>query len=245
MQLLNRKIVVTRPKQSSEKLIRQLQAEGFSTVNFPLIDLRIAKNAQQLLEQVKSANELYDWVVFTSPASAEFFFSLKYSADIFNKIAVVGDKTAQIINNKGYNVSFIPSKSDFDTLLNEFPAKEQDKVLFPHSKKTDISQIERLKQKVQLTEFVLYENFQVQYSKEECMEVFENAAAITFFSPSAVQSFCKQINQFLLTLPSQITFYSIGNKTTKALISCGFQSNVKTVSSGKTDEMVQLIKSTK
>ena len=151
------------------------------------------------------------------------------------------NKTDEALRKYGLKADFISSKADFDTLLKELRVDKNKLVLFPHSAKTKPVQLEKLREKVTLTDFVLYDNFPVLYTKEEWSEVLLSADAFTFFSPSAVNSFYEQIKKYALSLPQTVKFYSIGNKTATALQQCGFGNIVFTSQNGKTEQLIQII----
>ncbi|MCX6154568.1 MAG: uroporphyrinogen-III synthase [Candidatus Kapabacteria bacterium] len=61
----------------------------------------------------------YDLLIFTSPSGFESFLSVcdKYSIRNINKIACIGNTTAQAIINSGYKPKLISPKSDAETFV--------------------------------------------------------------------------------------------------------------------------------
>jgi uroporphyrinogen-III synthase len=64
--------------------------------------------------------DCYGWLIFTSGNSADAFCQLNIKTSA--KIAAVGEKTAGVLEQHGYNVSFMPSVYSADVFIQEFPA---------------------------------------------------------------------------------------------------------------------------
>ncbi|KOF11768.1 uroporphyrinogen-III synthase [Planococcus glaciei] len=86
---------------------------GAKTRYLPLIETSVRQSQLPDFER-------YDWLIFTSGNSADAFCQLRIKTDA--KIAAVGEKTASVLEQHGYTVSFMPSVYSADVFIQEFPA---------------------------------------------------------------------------------------------------------------------------
>ncbi|WP_033541103.1 uroporphyrinogen-III synthase [Planococcus sp. CAU13] len=95
---------------------------GGSSLYLPLIETSIRQTD-------KPDFLAYGWLIFTSRTSAEAFCQLQVSN--VPKIAAVGEKTAEVLQQNGYQVDFIPTVYSADWFVKEFPSiAEDEKCLF-------------------------------------------------------------------------------------------------------------------
>ncbi|MFQ8840928.1 MAG: uroporphyrinogen-III synthase [Clostridium fessum] len=84
--LAGKRIVITRPKERSQKLAEHLRDAGAEVLEFPTIELKPVwkksekadagtADKEKLYELVRNL-ESYHWLVLTSPAGAQYFFEL-------------------------------------------------------------------------------------------------------------------------------------------------------------------------
>ncbi len=244
MQRLNRSIVITRPELMAEEFALALKRAGFTPVVFPLIRLELHKNVSNNLWKIQESRQIFDWLLFTSPSAVHFYYSLpQKNLPEINRVAVIGKKTAEACRRYEVKVDFMSSQADFSTFITEFKTLNPENVLFPHSKLTASGQLRQLHTELHaVSDFVLYENVFCVHSQTEWERVLRQAAAFTFFSPSAVNSFAEQMRTYTIQLPPDVVFFSIGKRTTEALRGNSFQNTIITASNGKTDEMLHQIK---
>ena len=116
--LAGKKIVITRPKERSQKLAGHLRDAGAEVLEFPTIELKPVwetSEKEKLYEQVRNL-ELYHWLVLTSPAGAEYFFALlkrmkKDFRSLSNlRFAVIGEGTASVCREHGIYPDFMPER---------------------------------------------------------------------------------------------------------------------------------------
>ncbi len=243
MQNLNRNIVVTRPKSRSGDFALALTRGGFTPVVFPLFRLELHPNALHNLRQIQNTHPLIDWLLLTSPSAVHFYYRLSQkNLPEINRVAVIGEKTADACRQYEVKVDFMPSQADFATFIAEFKTLNPENVLFPHSALTAAGQLRQLHTELAVVnDFVLYENKIIRHSQAEWEDVLQQAAAFTFFSPSAVNSFLTQIQSYHLNIPDKLIFFSIGTRTTEALQQLKVQNTIITVPNGKTGEMLRVI----
>lgn len=96
-----------------EEAVSKVEQMGGKALYLPLIETSIRQSEMPEIQQ-------YDWLIFTSAVSSEAFCQLHVSTQA--KIAAVGEKTAEILVQHGYEVHFIPSVYSADVFIQEFPA---------------------------------------------------------------------------------------------------------------------------
>ena len=114
--LAGKRIVITRPKERSQKLAEHLRDAGAEVLEFPTIELKPVwkksekadtgtADKEKLYELVRNL-ESYHWLVLTSPAGAQYFFELlnRMQKDFRSlshlRFAVIGEGTASVCRIK-------------------------------------------------------------------------------------------------------------------------------------------------
>lgn len=124
------RVLVTRPKRASSRLIQKLYDMGAEVVELPAIETIPIVEEQEINEdqiEIPFSNvcqkiEQYDWIVFTSEAAVTFFFQtlFQYKKDIRSlnhvKFAVVGPATKRALEEKGIFVDYMPDKYNGESL---------------------------------------------------------------------------------------------------------------------------------
>ena len=123
----------------------------------------------------------------------QFFFESIDANSINSKIAVVGEKTKQAIEQIGLQVDFIPSQYTAKQLAEELPISENDTILIPRSNLAKNDSAEILEGKNgKVKSISIYTNNSVEYSETELAKIFnQQIDYITFTSGSTIQSFIK------------------------------------------------------
>lgn len=112
--LEGKRIVVTRSRAEASALSAELRALGATTVGIPVIEQVAAKDTGALRDAVLNARS-YDWIVFTSPNGAQYFFSEmdRQGLDVRSlagcKIAAMGPGTASKLREHGIIADTVPS----------------------------------------------------------------------------------------------------------------------------------------
>lgn len=117
--LKGKKIVITRPAERAKDSVEMVKSYGAIPVVTPTIELKDSK-PEEMMKFCNTLNEL-DWLVFTSPRAIESFFkycSLKNAHDL--KIAVIGPKTAEVLDKYGVKADLIPDNYTAEGLLEAF-----------------------------------------------------------------------------------------------------------------------------
>lgn len=114
----NKTVVITRPVERSESLAEIIRKHNGIPEIVPTLELQIVKS-EELVHITQNIDE-YDWIIFTSPAGVKSFFEI-YEKDIIPcKIAVIGVKTEEILNQYNNTPDIVPQKFTAEGLLESF-----------------------------------------------------------------------------------------------------------------------------
>ncbi|WML40738.1 uroporphyrinogen-III synthase [Neobacillus sp. OS1-2] len=118
--LLDKKVLVPRGKNQAKPFVELVERYGGTPVEIPLIAFRpIAQN--QRLHDCLMALDTYDWIIFTSNVTVDTFFSFfDMAGSSLPKIAVIGKKTADVLQHRGLQVEFVPSSFVAESFVEEF-----------------------------------------------------------------------------------------------------------------------------
>lgn len=123
------RVLVTRPKRVSSRLIQKLSDMGAEVIELPAIETIPVVEEQEIEKEVNipfsnvcQMIDRYAWIIFTSEAAVTFFFQalFQYKKDIRSlnhiKFAVVGPATKRALEEKGIFVDYMPDKYDGESL---------------------------------------------------------------------------------------------------------------------------------
>ncbi|WP_085991771.1 uroporphyrinogen-III synthase [Oceanobacillus senegalensis] len=203
-----KKIIVTREEINNRYFAKKILQYGGTPIEVPLLSI----TCEDRKENKTILNDLdqYEWIFFTSANGVECFFQLveMYHIPFSNinnkKIAAVGRKTKDKLNNFGIKVDFIPTTFNAETMAKEFLSSYSvtKQVLFVRG---------NLSRPVLIEEFekagVSYRTIEVYKTtiKEENKQLLNKAVEgpydfITFTSPSAIDAFNK-LTEYVITKP--------------------------------------------
>ncbi|MCO6501259.1 MAG: uroporphyrinogen-III synthase [Vicingus serpentipes] len=186
--LKNKRVVITRPKDKIAPFSEKLKKLGAEPVELPLIQLS-SINQPELLATYQQ--QQFDWIVFTSYNAVHTFFEVVEVASVHSKIAVVGPKTMEALEEYNLTASFVPLVYTAAALVKEMPLLENQTVLLPQSAiaKKDIELFLK-ERKAKVYSVKSYENKKISYTPSELKSLFKNGVDyITFTSGSTVKSF--------------------------------------------------------
>lgn len=109
------RILVTRPASRSGRLAELLRGLGAEVLEIPAICTRV-RDCEDQLRQVLDRIDSYNYMVFTSPAGVEYFFSLlnRMELDIRCigrvKLAVIGSATGDELKKRGLRPELMPDR---------------------------------------------------------------------------------------------------------------------------------------
>lgn len=173
-------------------------------VHRPLIRLEPVKFTVPRVSQ-------YDWIVFTSKYGIIYFIDRMRLKKSY-RFAVIGMKTAMVLEEYGYKADIVASVESSKGLINEFLRYDiKDKrILIPGSDLSrDYLKEELGRQGAVVTKLVVYKNMRQIQSGINFSEIKE----IVFTSPSTVNSFMSQYKG----VPEGIAVYCIGEVTENEL----------------------------
>ena len=232
--LSNQTILVTRAANQNKTFRNLLEKQGANVIEMAALEIRPPstwKYLDQAIQQLSS----FDWLILTSANGVKFFFerleTLKLDRHLLNslKIAVVGQKTAAVLEKQGVKPTFIPPNFVADSLVASFPETlSEQKILFPRVETGGRE--------------VLIEEFQNQNAKVIAVPAYQSCCPkkadpvavealkkrqvdmITFASSKTVQNFCDLLTVSLgskLELTEVLTgviIASIGPQTSQSCL---------------------------
>ena len=233
MSLSGKTIVVTRDPKQAGPLVKQLEDLGAEVYQFSIIKIKAVESPNRILAIAGQLND-FDWIIFTSPNSIKYFMTFinKRKGSIHNhKIACVGSKTASMLTAFNLNPALIPEKYTTRDLLEKFQTFDlrKKRILIPSSNlaRNDLEKgLQAFGAKVQRIE--VYKNVPYDNPKKKNLHqrICNNSIdCITFFSPSAVNSFLEVMGEEIIQLinSSRIVLAVIGPTTAQAIIAKGLK----------------------
>lgn len=158
---------------------------------------------QKMAKENPSFSE-YDYIVITSPESAKVFGDAVNPADLSSKIAAVGKATAKALTKQGFEVDFMPSKANGETLAEELPpvsAMRLNNVLYPASAKAAETIEEMLGNRKNASFRVYrlntYDTVPIKLSQEQMDTAMDDVQIVCFGSPTAVDSWLENVDRVL------------------------------------------------
>lgn len=201
--LFGRRILVTRARKQSKELVDRIAALGGEPVEFPVIQTVPPQQDQGINQALQRLDE-FDWLIFTSVNGVNFFFKrmkeqkidIRQLAGI--KIAVVGSKTKDAIEEKGLFVDCIPEEYVAEALIETLRSvvSPGEKILFPRANIARGLLPDELKKMGCRVEAVdAYDTILASDHADELVKQLqeESIHIITFTSPSTVENFQKII----------------------------------------------------
>ena len=223
-------ILVTRAAEQSSQFTALLQAQGAQVLEMPTLVIQ-APSSWALLDQALAKLETFNWLILTSANGVNFFFERlahlgKDSRALQGiKIAVVGKKTAQVLQNYGLKADFIPPNFVADSLITSFPEPlSGQRFLFPRveSGGREILVQELRQQRAIAVEVQAYQSVCPKDLDQEVEFALKTGQieVITFASSKTVQNFWQLIQPLtseksLTELLAPVCIASIGPQTSK------------------------------
>lgn len=129
-------VLVTRSAGQSSQFSALLQAAGLTVIEMPALEIR-PPSSWERLDAAIAHLKTYDWLILTSANAVTFFFQrLQAVGNPIDlqavKLAVVGKKTAKVLQQQGLQADFIPPDFVADALVAQFPESVAGlRLLFP------------------------------------------------------------------------------------------------------------------
>ncbi|MEH7010549.1 uroporphyrinogen-III synthase [Neobacillus niacini] len=202
--LKDKKVLVPRGTGQAKSFSQLVEKYGGISIEIPLIAFRpIDFNPQ--LQTAMNQIDTYDWIVFTSNVTVETFFSFYKNKNhiSFPKIAVIGTKTEEVLQEKGLKADFVPSGYVTEVFVDEFLpiVPSGSKVLIPKGNlareyiSTSLSN-----HGVLVDEIIIYETYMPEESTEKLAKTLsmDEIDILMFTSPSTVNHFMHVVEEYRL-----------------------------------------------
>ena len=135
--LYNQTILVSRAASQAQTFTNLLAKEGATVIEMAALEIS-PPSSWEALDQALDTLSSFDWLILTSANGVNFFFQrlddLGIDRAVLNslKIAVVGKKTAKVLEKQSITPTFIPPNFVADSLVATFPENLSEKrILFP------------------------------------------------------------------------------------------------------------------
>ena len=135
--LAGKTVLVTRASGQASEFSELLRSRGAKVLELPTLEIVPPSSWDDLDREVQQLSD-FDWLILTSTNGVDAFFARLHQAGKDSralagvKIAVVGQKTAQSLQQHGITADFIPPNFIADALVSNFPgAPAGQRVLFP------------------------------------------------------------------------------------------------------------------
>jgi uroporphyrinogen III methyltransferase/synthase len=127
--LSGKTILMTRSVGQSSQFTELLQQQGATVIETPALEI-VPPSSWEALDQAIEQLSTFDWLILTSTNGVDAFFErlaaqgkdARALAEI--KIAVVGQKTATSLQQRGLQPDFIPTDFVADALVDQFPDRD-------------------------------------------------------------------------------------------------------------------------
>ncbi|QHT62086.1 uroporphyrinogen-III C-methyltransferase [Paenibacillus lycopersici] len=236
--LFGTRVLVTRARAQSSELCARIEELGGEPCEFPVIETRPASEPAAIaaLEAALADAEAYDWLMFTSVNGVDYFFDwlkkLRIDMRRFHRarIAAVGPKTAEALENRGLIVDVLPVKFQAEDLLDSLAGhlESGQRVLLPRGdlgRKVLPRELEASGLKP--VEIDVYETILAQSQDEDVLELLRGGGVhvITFASSSTVTNLLEVLRRMGVERPAEllrgIDIACIGPVTAKTAAEAG------------------------
>jgi len=244
MPLFGMRVLVTRARSQASEFAELIEALGGEPCEFPVIEVRKPQDTS-MLEAIKTSvsnAERYDWLGFTSVNGVDYFFQAlqEYGIDVRRfyraKIAAVGPKTAESLQQRGLQVDVQAGRYDAEGLVEVLSHCMQagERILLPRGDLARSVLPEQLKaQGILADEISVYETVVAQQQDPIVLDWIKSnhIHMLTFTSSSTVHNLIQVLQQNGFEDPisvlSQYHIASIGPITSKTITDYGLKVTVE------------------
>ena len=231
MNLINKRILITRPRAQAEEFASALSAAGAHPIFFPVIEIA-PLNDFSGLDSALLKIDTYDWLILTSVHGVDVFFKRLDALGIQHvpeslRVAAIGPKTSSCLSHHGVTAHFVPTEYIAESIL---PGLGEDisgkRLLLPQSDLARTALANEIRSAGGVVdEIVAYRTVPDQPGNFGMNALRAGVDIITFTSPSAVHNFVDIVRNHELdplNLPGTPLFACIGPVTKKAAEEMGF-----------------------
>lgn len=195
MNLIGKRIVITRPRKQAQGFAAALKAEGAHPIFFSVIKIIPADNFSAFDLALQNL-ESYEWLILTSIHGVEAVFRRLETLGIQQfppklRVAAVGAKTAQCLSEHGIWADYVPDEYVPEAILPGLGKNIYGKrFLFPQSNLARTVLADEIRSAGGLvTEIIAYRTVTSEPDTAEVDELRAGVDVVTFTSPSTVQNF--------------------------------------------------------
>lgn len=209
-------VALTREDGKNDKLKKSISTHPTikmleNSMNLNLVEMSLIEHAdgpdlekfQELAKEDPSLSN-YDYVVITSPESAKVFGKEFDAENLSTKIAAVGKATKSALTKLGFEVDFVPSKANGETLADELPPVKEmalNNVLYPASDKAAETIQDMLDKRkdasFRVERLNTYDTVPVEYDDDQIKVAIDDVQISCFGSPTAVDAWIKNVDRAL------------------------------------------------
>jgi len=226
MSISGKTIVITRDLYQAKPFVKRLKNLGAKVLLFPMIKIT-GPDDPDLVRTYLTDLSTFEWIIFTSANAVRYFFKFKTNSrnDMHKiKIACIGKKTSEVLQSYNLRSLLIPVTFTSKKLLKAILKYDvrRKRILLPVSNLAGNELQEGLQmhgayvERIEVYKTIGHKNSQ----KEMIFQKIENKSVdcITFYSPSAINSFADLIGEQGITLINtrKIPIAVIGPTTAKA-----------------------------
>lgn len=231
--LTNKTILITRNREQSKKLVELIESLGGNCIVSPSVEIKATRSWTECDQALGEINK-YHWIIFSSMNGVKFFLQRAREKGIesFNgKVAAIGDKTREIIEDFGWKIDLVPENYSARGLVTSFKSKKlkNKHILIPSSEISPPELFRRLGDLgARVKRLNVYSTVCTKTKPPaELIKAFDQNRidAILFFSPSAVNCFFRHMGNSINNCirKNNVPIAAIGGTTSRALFQNGLK----------------------
>lgn len=194
MNLTDKRVMITRPRAQADEFAAAFEAAGAEAILFPVIEIRPVQDTT-ILDRALNKLGCYDWLVLTSVNGVRAVWD-RFSDLGFNevpeevKVAAIGPKTAQALQERGAPPDFVPGEYVAEAIVPGLGDLRGRWVLLPRA---DLAR-PALPRAIQVRdgiahEIAAYHTLPAKPDQDALQSLRQGVDAITFTSSSTVRNF--------------------------------------------------------
>jgi len=231
MNLTNKRILITRPKERAKEFAELLTAEGAIPIFFPVIQISPLSDTSQLDKTLCNIAN-YDWLILTSVHAVEAIFNrlqtLELTIPNHLRIAVVGTQTEASLAKHSIKADFVPTEYSAESIAKGLSKDISSKrILLPQSNLSRDTLMTSLRSAgATVDEVVAYYTLKAQPEPQVIEFLRAGVDIITFASPSSVNGFVNVLAENkidIYNLPNNPLIACIGQVTASAVRKIGLK----------------------
>jgi len=227
--LTGKTILITRSVGQSSQFSDRLQQEGANVIEMPTLEIGPPDSWEALDNAIAHLSD-FNWLILTSTNGVDYFFErlgtqrLDARALARVKIAVVGEKTATSLKQRGFLADFIPPDFVADAMVAHFPESlAGKKLLFPRVETggREILIKELTAKGAEVIEVAAYQSRCPMAIAPAALDALQCGVVdvLTFASSKTVQNFCQLLEANGGANLDRVCIASIGPQTSKTCVS--------------------------